>query len=179
MEEVWSPIRNYEGYYEISNKGRVKSIKRIVETKNGKYSVKGKILSIGVDTKGYNHVILTKCGKSHARRIHQLIAQSFIPNPLHLLYVNHKNGIKTDNRVENLEWCTVRQNNLHALNNGLNFNFTETHGMSKLTNNDVIEIRKLIKYKIKLKDIAKIFNIHKNTISSIKTGRTWKRLKTI
>lgn len=108
-KEIWKDIPNYEGMYQISNLGNVKSI-----YKNGNT----KILTGGIK-KGYRQVILVKNKKRKYASVHRLVAETFIPNPNNLPQVNHKDGNKSNNNVDNLEWCTQSENQIHAYKNGL------------------------------------------------------------
>ena len=101
INEIWKDIKGFEGHYQVSNLGRVKSLKRGKE----------RILKPGRDTYGYLRVILWKNNKMKMCYIHRLVAQAFLPNPQNLPQINHKNEDKTDNKVENLEWCDSRYNN--------------------------------------------------------------------
>lgn len=106
MEEVWKPIAGYEDLYEVSSEGRVKSLVRFVNRKNGrKQFVKEKIIIQHDNGKGYCRVRLAKNGKNKAYAVHRLVAFSFIPNPKQLREVNHIDEDKSNNTVENLEWC--------------------------------------------------------------------------
>ena len=102
-EEIWKPIKDFEGYYEVSNIGRVRSL-------NYKRTGKGKILKNIEDYKGYLEVGLTKNGKRKQFRIHRLVAEAFIPNPENKPCIDHINTVKSDNRVENLRWVTYKEN---------------------------------------------------------------------
>jgi hypothetical protein len=110
MEEIWKDIKEYEGEYEVSNFGRVKSKKHNKEI----------ILKGGIDLSGYHIVSLSFNTKQTTKTIHRLVAEAFIVNFNNKKTVNHINGIKTDNRECNLEWNTYSENHLHAFRLGLN-----------------------------------------------------------
>lgn len=116
MIEEWRDIEEYEGYYQISNKGRVKSLARSMIMKDGRgKTLKERILKLSYDQDGYVLYGLSKYNKVKTYKAHRLVASYFIPNPDNLPMVNHKNGIKHDNRVENLEWCDAFYNSQHAI----------------------------------------------------------------
>jgi hypothetical protein len=106
--EEWRDIVGYEGLYQVSNYGRVKSCKFNKE----------KILRSSINRHGYLYIIVCKDGIVKNYRIHKLVALAFIPNPLNKKTINHKYGIKIDNRASELEWNTHRENNQHAWNSG-------------------------------------------------------------
>lgn len=108
MEEIWKDIKGYEGLYQISNLGRVKSLGN-GESKNHAYS-KERILKPGKDEKGYFRVCLCKDGKHTTKKVHRLAAQAFLPNPFNLPQINHKDEVKSNNSVDNLEWCDNQYN---------------------------------------------------------------------
>ena len=113
MKEIWKDIEGYEGIYQVSNKGRVKSLKRKIcsNSNNHKYNtLSEKLLKLSGGGK-YIQVILCKDGKTSAKLVHRLVAQAFIPNPNNLPCVNHKDENKKNNDVRNLEWCTYKYNN--------------------------------------------------------------------
>lgn len=109
-EEIWKDIKGYEGIYQVSNLGRVKSLPRFHKTKNGYYS-KVKILTPIKNDRGYLLVGLSKEWKKQKIFVHRLVAEAFIPNPNNLPQVNHINEFEKDNNcVENLEWCSCKYN---------------------------------------------------------------------
>lgn len=111
MEEVWKDISGFEGYYQVSTLGKIRSISRYVSHKNGGSAFKnGKVLSLRKNTAGYSVVNLAKEGKICTKTVHRLVAIAFLPNPNNYPFINHINENKEDNRIENLEWCTPRQN---------------------------------------------------------------------
>lgn len=107
MEEVWKDIKGYEGKYQVSNMGEVRTL-------NYRYSGVAKNLSKLSHNGGYSSIALSKFGKVTQYLIHRLVAQEFIENPNNFLEINHKNSIRTDNRVDNLEWCTRSYNNYYS-----------------------------------------------------------------
>lgn len=107
--EVWKDIQEYEGFYQVSSLGRIRSLNRIVRNRLGFTMAKGKVLA-GVSRNGYLRVQLFKEGKWKNYPIHRLVAIAFLDNPNSMPEVNHKNENKEDNRVDNLEWCDRKQN---------------------------------------------------------------------
>lgn len=107
MEEIWKDIRGFEGYYQISNHGRLKSFKKMTQ---------GKIMSVKHSGGWYLTVVLMADNQRLTKRIHRLVAEAFIPNPDNLPEVNHKDLNKQNNHVLNLEWTTTAENNEHARN---------------------------------------------------------------
>lgn len=105
MEEVWKDIQGYEGKYQVSNLGRVKSLNY------GRMNIE-KILKPGLNSKGYPQVWLSRNGKKNVFFIHKLVASAYVSNDnIFNIQVNHKDEVKTNNRADNLEWCTAKYNN--------------------------------------------------------------------
>lgn len=113
MQEEWRDIKGYEGYYQVSNLGKVRSVDRITKAnQSGVRFVKGKVIkSHTTTTSKYQYVDLRKNGKRKHFSVHRLVAQAFVPNPDNFPQVNHINENIYDNRSENLEWCTQKYNN--------------------------------------------------------------------
>lgn len=113
MEEIWKDVVHYEGLYEVSNLGRVRAKDRYVDSAPniGKRYAYGHIMPQFDNSHGYLFVILYKYGKGKREYVHRLVAMAFIPNPDNLPQVNHKDEVKSNNEVSNLEWCTCKYNN--------------------------------------------------------------------
>lgn len=117
--EEWKPIPGFEGYYEASNTGKVRSVSRMVRNGSGYKIIPSIVLKPALDEWGYEKVSLSKNNKHCSKKVNRLIALTFIPNPNNYPQVNHKDGIKTNNNVDNLEWCSASYNMLHCHANGL------------------------------------------------------------
>lgn len=114
---VWKEIPNYEGIYEVSDKGEIRSVTRTVNHNNGVVRVlRSYILKQTTKKEGYKSCCLSKNNKKSSFYVHRIVAKCFINNPENKSCVNHKNGIKTDNYVSNLEWCSYSENETHKAN---------------------------------------------------------------
>lgn len=115
--EQWKSVKDYEGYYEVSTDGRVRSMNRVTPTglrHNTTMVKKGKILKLALKRNGYLAFTATIESKAQTKSVHRVLAEAFIPNPENKPETNHINAIRTDNRVENLEWVTHKENMEHA-----------------------------------------------------------------
>lgn len=170
-------IKGYEGLYKINDNFEIESLDRYKTNQKGnKIFIKGIILKQFLDNWGYKQVYLYKNGKKKTIKVHRIIAEAFIPNPEHKETVNHINGIKTDNRIENLEWCTNKENFNHAIKNGLVVHYGENNKLAKLTDNKVREIFKLRKSGMTHINISKIFGVSRPVISNILARKYWKHV---
>ena len=139
MQEEWKEVVGFEGLYEVSNKGRVRSLDREVP-RLGKYGqpshmvYKGKLIPMWITDTGYLRITLNKEGKKSNHLVHRLVANAFIPNVDNKETVNHKNGVKADNQIDNLEWATRSEQNKHAWALGLNQGKTGWRGKYAPTN---------------------------------------------
>lgn len=132
--EIWKPIPGYEGYYEASSEGRIRSVDRLQVTHTGKHRfIRGKVLKLN-HSQEYLSVELNADGKHKSYSVHRLIAAAFLPNPENKPTVNHIDGNKLNNCVANLEWATWSENNLHAFRTGLNNTDPNKSGATKRSN---------------------------------------------
>jgi hypothetical protein len=133
MEEVWKDVVGYEGLYQVSNIGRIKSVKRYANSKSNKLrSVPEKIIKSKINKHGYECVQLHDDGARKHITVHRVVALAFITNSCGKPQINHIDGIKTNNSVTNMEWCTNSENMIHAHKLGLvQMPLGEKHYMSK------------------------------------------------
>ncbi len=174
--EVWEKVIGYENY-EVSNLGNVKTLKRNYWNGRGWCVRKEKLIKIQFDT-NYSCVGLYKKDSLKGKTIllHRIVAIAFIPNPDNKPCVNHIDGNKRNNNVDNLEWCTHSENTKHACRTGLILPTNgEINGMSRLTEKDILEIRGFEKG-TNQRLIAEKYNVTRNTICSIINRRAWKHI---
>jgi len=175
LKEVWKDIPGYDGICQVSDYGNVRSLDREVMKLGFTKRIKGIPRKQYKDKAGYMIVALQKENKSRNWRVHRLVAFAFFGESIgDRICVNHRNGKKADNRVENLEWCSYGDNNRHSydvLNRATIKG--ESHGQSKLTGKQVLYIRKS---KNSPNTLAKKFNVTASTISSVLNRKTWKHI---
>lgn len=182
MNEEWKTIPGYDNY-EASSLGRIRSLDYEEEIANrwGSTTIRrhtGRVLKSWINKKGYNYVSL---GAKNKKEAHYWIAMTFLGPRKDAMEVNHKNGNKSDNSVENLEWVTRSQNSRHAFDTGLN-HVGSKHGISKLDEAQVAQIKTILLTKVKrnvrpyYKEIAIMFGVDRKTIESIARGHTWRQI---
>lgn len=169
--EIWKDIAGYEGLYQVSNRGRVKSLPR-----NGT-SKSEKLLNLHKDSKGSYNVSLSKNGKRKIAYVHRLVAEAFLPNPDNLPQVFHIDGNPANNDVNNLYWCTQEfiREQLYWTGKLKNYKGTASKN-SKLSNDDIIMIRAIYKKGDKalgVTSLAKQYQVSKSTISYIVNNKTY------
>lgn len=169
--EVWKDIIGYEGFYMVSNFGRVKSLYRQYKTKSCLVTTYERLMKLGIND--YYIFKTASTGVLKTITVHRAIAQCFIPNPDNKPCVNHIDGNKLNNSIENLEWVTFKENTVHGVENGLIKICGENCHFAKLTEKQVIEI---YISKEPTRDLAIRYMVNDETIRKIKTGVNWKRI---
>lgn len=164
--QYFIPIKDFEDCYLINQLGKIWSLKR------------NKFLKPNIHRDGYFKISLYNNGKHKTFMLHRLIAIHFIPNPLNKKQINHINGIKKDNSISNLEWCTCHENRQHAYRTGLQKGIKgEENVNSKLTEKDVREIKYFLENKLLgCRRLAKIYPVDRKTIHKIQQGKLWKHI---
>jgi len=171
---IWRDIKGYEGLYKVSDLGNIKRMPS--KSITGK-ALKEKYLKPQRDSNGYTRVYLIRDGKGTRAKRHRVVAENFIKNPLRKKEVNHKNGVKSDNRVVNLEWMTPKENTRHAWATGLiKRECGEKSNASKLKKEDVLSIREKVLNGTNRNLISKEYGIALTTISAIILRKTWKHI---
>lgn len=177
MIEIWKDIEGYEGSYQVSNLGRVKSLAR----QCGTCCRKEKILVISKTVDGYSRVRLQDGGKDKTARVHRLVAKAFLPNPLNKDTVNHIDGNKLNNEVSNLEWADRVEQMVHAYELGLKTSRVgSSNSNAKLTDEQVKEIRKTYvrnSREFGTVALAKKYGVTNRVIGLITRGLAYKNIK--
>ena len=172
--EEWLPVPGYEGYYEVSNFGQVRSLDRVIPHKGyGTKKIKGGPMSLGLNSRGYLQIRLAKGYTRYTTTVHALVASVFIGLRPEGLDVCHNDGNQVNNYLYNLRYDTKKNNSADRDKHGKTVRGSKAAG-SKLTEDNVIEIRKLLESEsVAQVKIAKRFGVSPRTISGIKCGNSW------
>jgi len=172
MEELY-PIIGYEELYAITKTGKLWAFPK---TTTHNHKNPGHWINWRLDGCGYPFTSLTKDGVIKQPKLHRLLAEQFIPNPENLPQINHKNGIKTDFSLDNLEWCTASDNIKHAFKTGLKHQNGEANHRAKLSEKDIESIKVMSKEGTKQFKIAEKFNVSRSAICNILKNKRWKHI---
>ena len=178
MEEIWKDIPGYEGLYQVSNFGKVRSLKRTIKY-NGKGKGSGTRIYESIELKqclntvGYYQVSLSvnNCRKRYM--VHRLVASAFCNHPIGKDYVNHMDGNYLNNKSENLEWVSNRENVRHAIVKGLHRIYGEESHRAKFSNEQVEIIRRIKNRGVSTNDLCILLGVHKSCINRIYNGTTY------
>ena len=175
--EIWLDIDHIK-HNQISNLGRIKTKSRVIENNSKNYKRKSyykpRLKRLHIHKDGYVRYAISSDGVKFYGTAHRLVANHFIPNPYNLPCVNHKDGNRSNNVVENLEWCTYKENTEHAINTGALNNKGSNNKASKFSNKEIISIRKRIYGGDKSLDIAREYGVSRSTISRMKNNTVYK-----
>ncbi|MDF2931245.1 MAG: prophage LambdaSa2, endonuclease family protein [Chryseobacterium sp.] len=177
MNENWKEVKGFEGFYEVSETGIVRTVERVSNRKSklgnpSSIVIKSKVKLANLSKVGYLTIALVKENKTYTTYLHRIIAEAFVDRKKDEKYVvNHINGIKTDNRIENLEWVTSSQNNIHALDKNLR---RTRKDVDEAFVNSVMELKNK---NLTNKNIAELLNSTENRVQGITSERTYKRIR--
>lgn len=169
--EVWKDVVGYEGFYMVSNFGRIKSLYRQYKRKSVLVTTFERLMKLGIND--YYIFKTASTGVLKTITVHRAIAQCFIPNPDNKPCVNHIDGNKLNNSIENLEWVTFKENTIHGVENGLIKICGESNHFAKLVESQVIEI---YTSKETTRELAKRYSVNDETIRKIRVGINWKQI---
>ncbi|WP_204172706.1 NUMOD4 domain-containing protein [Staphylococcus sp. GDY8P72P] len=172
-EEIWKDIEGYEGIYQVSNKGKVKSLKRIILKSDGKKQlIHERVLQPQDSGHGYYRVNLYKDKKEKSISVHSLVLETFTNKRVKGRVINHIDGDKSNNKLINLEWCTPKENTRHGYENGL-MKKGEKHSQAKLKDVQILDIRRIYSEgESSQRYLARKFNVTQATIWRIVNNKS-------
>lgn len=179
VAEKWRPVAGWEGVYSVSSCGRVRSEARTVQRAGSPYAVPSRIMKLSPHKRDYRAVALCRQGCRENALVHRLVARAFCRQKPGHNEVNHINGVGSDNRRENLEWCNRALNNLHAfrvLGRKITPQNGEANRQSRLTSKQVHKIRKMLSVGMGEVRIGRVFGVNPSTIGRIRRGELWKNV---
>ena len=177
-KETWRDVVDYEGYYQVSNLGGVRSLDRKARLRDLTRTCPGMVLkqtAVQLGSIQYYKVSLSVKNTIKHKLVHRLVAQTFIPNPKNKEQVNHIDFNGLNNRLENLEWTTPKENSRHSMHRYIP-PAGERNGQSKLTTEDVLEIRKKDLVECNKKKLARDYGVCVRSIDNIITRATWRHI---
>ena len=179
--ENWVDIVGFEGLYQVSDLGRVRSLDRGMYVRQDRYknprwtNRKGLVLKQSPDGKGYLMVALCKNGISKIKTVHRLVARHFVSRVGYAPVVNHLNSNNKDNRASNLEWCTIKENNQHTINSGrARVPRGSEHYASKISEDEAALIKKMLAAGSGATATARKLSLPYGAVRGIQKGSTWK-----
>jgi len=167
LPEEWLPVKGYESFYLVSDRGRIRSLRR-----------PGLILRPCTNRGGYPQIVVYGNKTKNSICVHLVVARAFLGPCPKGMECHHIDGNKANNNVDNLRWVTPKENSQHAVSSGLHkFHRGEKHHKAILTKSEVIKIRKLHKQNVSYRKIAKSFGVSRGCISSIVSGKNWAHIQ--
>lgn len=176
MAVEWRTVNGYEGKYEVSSSGDVRSVERTRRGHRGAPTVvRPRVMKANRAAHGYLSLQLCKDGLASTVHVHRIVAEAFVPNPLRFSEVNHKDGVKSNNSASNLEWSSRHGNMRHASKSGL-LAVGSRHGNSKLCEEDIPSIRRRFASGESQRQIAHDYGVGSEAIRFVILGRTWRHV---
>jgi flagellar hook-basal body complex protein FliE len=174
MQEIWKSIEGFEGRYEVSSLGRFKALGRPIVYKDGrKGNLNEKMIKGSIGNNGYYSITFDSTTRKLA---HRVVAETFLGKQEYRLTVNHKDGIKTNNSIDNLEWATYKENNDHARNTGLCNQHGNNTNLTKFSEQLIAALKKVKnKYQTSAGDLAEIFDMSQSHVYEILNGTSRKK----
>ncbi len=172
LDEEWRPAVGFEGYYDVSNLGRVRTVERVVSNATGTRVVKSRIRACTDVRRGYKGVLLSKENKLTCARVHRLVARAFIPNPKNLETVDHINSDVTDNRAVNLRWASIQDNLRYMVEKGSSA-IQRPRRAKRLT----IEMVNLIRSSnLNTVELGRVLGINNTSVGRVRNNKTWREV---